>query len=124
MPSALVWLLGFLGFLVFRFLGFLASRLLVTSWLGVYIYIAFCSCMASWLVVFLFCMACWLLGFHRFSVSRLVGLSTSYSFVYYIILCHIELYEYIYIYIIKVYHLLVYCTIIISCEVRSYSIIF
>ena len=28
-------LLGFLGFLVFRFLGFLASRLLVTSWLGV-----------------------------------------------------------------------------------------
>ena len=35
LPSALVWLLGFLGFLVFRFLGFLASRLLVTSWLGV-----------------------------------------------------------------------------------------
>ena len=74
-------------------------------------------------------MACWLLGFLGFSVSRLVGLSTSYSFVYYIILCHIELSEYIYIIIImiiiiKVYHLLVYCTIIISCEVRSYSIIF
>ena len=29
-------LLGFLGFLVFRFLGFLASRLLITSWLGIY----------------------------------------------------------------------------------------
>ena len=58
-------------------------------------------------------MACWLLGFLGFSVSRLVGVSTSYSFVYYIILCHLELYECIYIYrdIIKVYHLLVYCTI-------------
>ena len=61
-------------------------------------------------------MACWLLGFLGFSVSRLVGLSTSYSFVYYFILCHIELYEYIYnivlsLYLAKVDHTLLYFNI-------------
>ena len=64
------------GFLVFRFLGFLATRLLIA---------------------FLPCMACWLLGFLGFSASRLV--STFYRFVYYIILCYNKFHEYIYIYI-------------------------
>ena len=62
-------LLGFLGFLVFRFLGFLApflgflaSRLLVTSWLGVQL-------LPSALV--------WLLGFLGFLVFRFLGFLAS-----------------------------------------------
>ena len=112
------WFPWLLGFSISELLGPSTSCNLV-AWC---INLAFCSCMASWFpwllgffgfwaswpldffVVFLSCMACWLLGFLGFSVSRLVGLSTSYSFVYYFILCHIELYEYIYIYIILYYH--------------------
>ena len=71
-------LLGYLGFLVSRFLGFLAPFLgflelgLSTScnlvaWSTI---IAFCSCMTSWFP--------WLLGF---SVSGLLGLSTSCNLV-------------------------------------------
>ena len=64
--SAWFWLPRFLGFLVFRFLGFLATRFLT-------------ACLS--------CMVCWLLGF---SASRLVGLSTSERFVYYMKLCYIK----------------------------------
>ena len=67
------------GSLVFRFLGFLATRLLIA---------------------FLSCTVCWLLGF---SASRLVGLSTSYSLVYFFILCYITLYYVILNYIKYIY---------------------
>ena len=84
--SARFWLLGFLGFLVF---GFWASY----SCLVLY------GLLASWFP--------WLLGF---SASRLVGLSTSLCFVYYIILCCIKLYSYTHTHIyILLYYLSVYC---------------
>ena len=64
MPSALVWLLGFLGFSVSGLLGLSTSCNLV-AWS---IIIAFCFCMVPWFP--------WLLGF---SVSELLGHLTSCS---------------------------------------------
>ena len=64
-------------------------------------------------------MACWLLGFLGFSVCRLVGfrlLIASCILFYHVTLSYMNIHIYIYI-IIKVYHVLVYGTIIVSCEV-------
>ena len=91
---------GFLVFLVFGFLGFLATRLLVA---------------------FLFCTACWLLCFLGFLAFRSLGslasrlLIASCIILYYVILNYIKIilnYINIHIYIhILVWYSLVYCIV-------------